>query len=168
MMSLLQNYSSNLKLTFVVFTSAPSIVSGYALRVSNANNVTTTVLRQYMGLPKFLRAPLLTCHSLRTPEALHIFAIHRMLLCWLQCTLKPSPTSIFISKLCQLSGYAVTPTACKIFCVRFVWIVHKNSTRSASDATLDTGGWLDLTGQGLAPCKAHQASLGALTTKLNS
>jgi len=34
---------------------------------------------------------------------------------------------------------------------------------SASDATLDTGGWLDLTGQGLAPCKVHQASLGALT-----
>ena len=38
-------------------------------------------------------------------------------------------------------------------------------TRSASDATLDTGGWLDLTGQGLAPCKAHQASLGALTSE---
>ena len=34
-------------------------------------------------------------------------------------------------------------------------------TRSASDATLDTGGWLNLTGQGLSPCKVHQASLGA-------
>ena len=30
-------------------------------------------------------------------------------------------------------------------------------------ATLDTGGWLALTRQGLAPCKTHQASLGALT-----
>ena len=39
-------------------------------------------------------------------------------------------------------------------------------TRSASDATLDTGGWLNLTGQGLAPCKVHQASLGALTSQI--
>ncbi len=39
----------------------------------------------------------------------------------------------------------------------------QDSTHSATDATLDTGGWLDLTGQGLAPCKVHQASLGALT-----
>ncbi|MCD4811320.1 transposase, partial [bacterium] len=31
-------------------------------------------------------------------------------------------------------------------------------------ATLDTGGWLNLTRQGLAPCKKHQASLGALAT----
>ncbi|NQY75042.1 MAG: hypothetical protein HRT90_09805 [Candidatus Margulisbacteria bacterium] len=27
---------------------------------------------------------------------------------------------------------------------------------SAIGATLDTGGWLDLTRQGLAPCKMHQ------------
>ncbi len=36
-------------------------------------------------------------------------------------------------------------------------------THSATDATLDTGGWLNLTGQGLPPCKVHQALLGALT-----
>ncbi len=41
----------------------------------------------------------------------------------------------------------------------------QDSTHSATDATLDTGGWLNLSGQGLAPCKVHQASLGALTTK---
>ena len=80
-----------------------------------------------MRLPKFLYAPLLTCHSLRTPEALHILAIARMLLFRLRCTLKPSPTSICISKLYQLSGYAVTPTAYKILCVRFVWIVRRIS-----------------------------------------
>ena len=33
-------------------------------------------------------------------------------------------------------------------------------------ATLDTGGWLTLSRQGLAPCKMHQASLGALTLEL--
>ena len=34
---------------------------------------------------------------------------------------------------------------------------------SAQRATLDTGGWLALTRQGLSPCKMHQASLDALT-----
>jgi len=82
-------------------------------------------------------------------------------------TLTLSPTSIFVSTLYQLSGYTVTPTACKILCVRFVCLVHGNFTHSASDATLDTGDWLGLTGQGLAPCKEHQASLGALTSKLS-
>jgi len=32
-------------------------------------------------------------------------------------------------------------------------------------AILDTDGWLTLIRQGLAPCKMHQASLGALTSK---
>ena len=36
-------------------------------------------------------------------------------------------------------------------------------THSAKGATLDTGGWLNPTRQGLAPCKMHQASLDALT-----
>ena len=117
-----------------------------------------------MRLPKFSYVPLLTCHSLMTPEALHILAFRRMLLFRLRCTLKPSPTSICISKLYQLSGYAVTPTACKILCVRFVCLVRRISTHSATDATLDTGDWLNLTGQGLSPCKVHQASLGALTS----
>ena len=58
-------------------------------------------------------------------------------------TLKPSPTPTCISKLYQLSGYTVTPTAYKILCVRFVWFVRR-----------------------ISPCKVHQASLGALTTKL--
>ncbi|MBQ0731425.1 MAG: hypothetical protein KBT75_12035 [Oleispira antarctica] len=61
-------------------------------------------------------------------------------------------------------------------CVRFTCFVRllylilkKNtgkyfrSTNSATGATLDTGGWLNLTRQGLAPCKMHQALLDALT-----
>ena len=41
------------------------------------------------------------------------------------------------------------------------------SSNSATSATLDTGGWLALTRQGLAPCKVHQASLGALTISIS-
>jgi hypothetical protein len=37
---------------------------------------------------------------------------------------------------------------------------------SSTGATLGRSGWLDLPPQGLAPCKKHQASLGALTLAL--
>jgi hypothetical protein len=37
-------------------------------------------------------------------------------------------------------------------------------TSSVAVATLGMSGWLDLTQQGLSPCKKRQASLGALTT----
>jgi hypothetical protein len=39
-------------------------------------------------------------------------------------------------------------------------------SHSAKGATLDTGGWLSLTRQGLTPCKMHQALLDALTLLL--
>jgi hypothetical protein len=37
---------------------------------------------------------------------------------------------------------------------------------SATDARLDTGGWLALTRQGLSPCKKRQAYLGAITFEM--
>ena len=68
-----------------------------------------------------------------------------------------------ISELYQLSGthgvpYGLHDTLCTLrhacsMCLHM----------SAHDATLDTGGWLVLTRQGLSPCKMHQASPGALT-----
>ena len=70
-----------------------------------------------------------------------------------------------ISKLYQLSGYAVTPAAYRILCVCFVRLVHQ-SPDSATDATLDTGGWLALTRPGLSPGKMRQAYLGAITSEL--
>ena len=60
--------------------------------------------------------------------------------------------SKLISKLYQLSGYAVTPAACRILCVRFNCFVRQHKTAdSAAAATLDTGGWLALTRPGLSP-----------------
>ena len=69
-----------------------------------------------------------------------------------------------ISKLYQLSGYAVTPTAYRILCVRFTSFVRQHNTSgSAVGATLDTGGWLALSRPGLSPGKMRQAYLGAIT-----
>ncbi len=139
-------------------------MSGCAFCVSNANNVVHWSSRQYIGLPKFSCAPLLACHSLRlTPPVLHTLAVADDLVLSSAYVKTLDDWNKLISKLYQLSGNAVSPTAYKILCVRFVYFVRRNSTHSAIDATLDTGGWLDLTGQGLSPCKAHQASLGALT-----
>jgi len=66
------------------------------------------------------------------------------------------------------SGCAVTPTAYRILCLRFVHLVRRVYTPdSAMDARLDTGGWLTLTRQGLSPCKRRQACLGAITLGLS-
>ena len=57
-----------------------------------------------------------------------------------------------INKLTMLtaSGICVSPVAYMVLCVRFVSFVHicrsrNRKQRSARNATLDTGGWLDLT-----------------------
>ena len=69
-----------------------------------------------------------------------------------------------ISKLYQLSGYAVTPAAYRILCVRFNCFVRQHQPAdSAAAATLDTGGWLALARPGLSPGKMRQAFLGAIT-----
>ncbi len=52
-----------------------------------------------------------------------------------------------------------------MLCLRFACLVRP-SFDSATDARLDTGGWLTLTRQGLSPCKIRQASLGAITLEL--
>jgi len=116
-----------------------------------------------MGPPKFFNASLPACHSLRTPADIHILTLTDVS-CWLRCTLKPSPSAIRISKLYQLSGHAVAPTAYRILCVRLTCLVRQLTTPdSAAGATLDTGGWLALARPGLPPGKMRQAYLGAVT-----
>ncbi|MGH8655031.1 MAG: hypothetical protein ACREYE_23950, partial [Gammaproteobacteria bacterium] len=41
----------------------------------------------------------------------------------------------------------------------------RRSLDSSTDATLDTGGWLALTRQGLSPCKMRRAFPSAITLK---
>ena len=84
----------------------------------------------------------------------------RMILFCFRCALKPYATGT--SRYEAISTFRemrFSPTACMILCVRFVYFVRRNSIDSAIDATLDTGGWLNLSRQGLSPCKMHQACL---------
>lgn len=155
----------DLKLYIAGITSAPSTVSGCTLRVSNANNVNQQHLRQYMRLPKFLCAPLLTCHSLRTPEAIHILAVSRMFHFGFGYVKTLANLNLHFEAVPTLRVYGYPYGLQDSLCTLRL-DCSQDFTRSASDATLDTGGWLNLTGQGLAPCKVHQASLGALTTNL--
>jgi len=100
---------------------------------------------------------------------------------------KALPDRNGISELCQLSGnhglpYGLHDSLCTlrhacsmrvlkvtgVVCVRVSPSVPQRPAylflrMSAHDATLATGGWLVLPRQGLSPCKAHHASLGALT-----
>jgi len=60
--------------------------------------------------------------------------------------------------------YGLQDSLCtlRLFCSQ-----KKNAfSYSATGATLDTGGRLSLTRQGLAPCKMRQALLGALTPRI--
>ena len=58
------------------------------------------------------------------------------------------------------AGCAVTPTAYRMLCLRFVHLVRRvYHHHSAMAARLDTGGWRALPRQGLAPCKRRQAFL---------
>ena len=72
-----------------------------------------------MGPPKFSDASLPACHSLRTPADLHILATARMLHVGFGNVKTLAIRNKLISKLYQLSGHAVAPTAYRILCVRF-------------------------------------------------
>jgi hypothetical protein len=56
-----------------------------------------------------------------------------------------------ISKLYQLFRERGLPYGLQDLCLRFACLVRL-SLGSATDARLDTGGWLALTRQGLSPC----------------
>ena len=99
-------------------------------------------------------ASLHTCHDLITPLTRHNLTITIALL-GLRWRYKPRQSDlIFIGAIPALQGHA-SPMAYMILCVRFTYIVHLVANvslisispipNSAISATLDTGGWLNLT-----------------------
>lgn len=65
-------------------------------------------------------------------------------------------TNLFSGR-CQHFRITAIPMAYALLCLRFTCFVRGLKSHSATGARLDTGGWLDLTRQGLSPCKVHQA-----------
>ena len=57
----------------------------------------------------------------------------------------------------------MVPTAYKILCVRLPCNIVRQLPDSSTRSTLDTGGGLDLSRQGLSPCKIRQALPSAIT-----
>src|SRR5262245_6241364 len=83
---------------------------------------------------------------------------------WASGALTPSPSAFsLLTGLYQAWGSAVSPTGYVVPCVCFNCLVRLYISASSTVATLGMSGWLDLTQQGLSPCKKRQASLGALT-----
>ena len=102
-------------------TSAVLFPQGF---VSLAFQLSSSVSGQgFDGSPKFLYASLCTCHSLLTPETLHILTIT-------DASVLPS---VYVKTLGDLKfdfeavptlrSYEL-PTACTILCVRFTHFVH--------------------------------------------
>ena len=116
-----------------------------------------------MGSPKFFDAPLHACHVLMTPAGLRNLTT--------AIPLRGLLANVNDRRLHLQAPFGAVPdlrevraslTAYMVPCVRFRPFVRFVSRLSSyGSATLGTGGWLDLTRQGLAPCKKRQACLGA-------
>ena len=115
-----------------------------------------------------LNASLHAYHALRGPRQTLKDLASTGPLAWASGTLTPSPSALTtMSGLYQASGSAGSPAVYVVPCVRFNCVVRLYIFTSFTVATLGMSGWLNLTQQGLSPCKKRQASLGALTIKRN-
>jgi len=121
---------------------------------------------QHPGAARVSQVPgisLHACHALRRPRQTLQDLTIAVPLCWLLGPLNhrrlllglASPRSL--TGLYQAWGSAVSLAACVVPCVRFNCFVRLPSSSTA--ATLGMGGWLNLTRQGLSPCKKRQACL---------
>ena len=106
-----------------------------------------------MGLPEFYSVSLPACHGLWTPADLRTLAFPGALVLPSVNVETLGIRNKLISKLYQHFRVRVTPTAYRILCLRFARLVRRPSGGSATDARLDTGGWLALTRRGLSPRK---------------
>ena len=111
-------------------------------------------LMEHLWISQVPDASLHTCHGLRTPLTRHNLTI-TIALHGLRWRYKPRQSDlIFIGAIPALQGHA-SPMAYMILCVRFTYLVHLVASKSlisisrildsAIGATLDTGGWLNLT-----------------------
>jgi hypothetical protein len=130
----------------------------------------TTVLVEHLWISQVLNTSLHRCHDLITPLTRHNLtfrllwitaALHR-----LQWRYKPlQPDLKFIGAIQALQDhdnpYGLYNSLCTLhqYCSRdAVFTAEKHSliSHSAKGATLDTGGWLNFTWQGLTPCKTQE------------
>ena len=110
---------------------------------------------EHLWISQVPDAPLHTCHDLITPLTRHNLTTVIALL-GLRWRYKPRQSDlIFIGAIPALQEH-VSPMAYMILCVRFTYFVHLiclartnemllQISSSAKGATLDTGGWLNLT-----------------------
>jgi hypothetical protein len=115
--------------------------------------------REPLGLPEFYDASLPACHGLRTPADLHTLANAGVSVLPSAYVKTLGVRNKLTSKLYQHFRVRVTPTAYRILCLRFARFVRR-SFNSATDARLDTGGWLAVARRGLSPRKIRRALLG--------
>ena len=135
-------------------------------------NVPTTVPMEHLWISQVLNTSLHTCHDLITPLTRHNLT-NTVALHGLRWRYKPRQSDLlFIGAIPALQDhdnpYGLYDSLCTLhqYCSCGAVLTaekHLLITHSAKGATLDTGGWLNLTWQGLTPCKMHQASLDALT-----
>ncbi len=139
-------------------------VGMHYLDTINIIDININLIKELLGSRKFLSLLLKHATLLDSGGPLHTRQSACNILA--SASLKTSPTTNHHSFGAELlKEGTILPAAYSILCVRFTSLVpclHNKGT-SARRATLDTGGWLSLTRQGLSPCKKRQASLAAPT-----
>ncbi len=128
-----------------------------SLRVSSISVSENNVIRGINGSLKFSNTSLCTCHNLLTPEALHILTNTNASVL-VSVGVKPlTDLNFYFEAVCYASSQGLrNPYGLYISLCTLHLYCSSSKTLSATSATLDTGCWLDLTRQGLAPCKMHQ------------
>ena len=95
-----------------------------------------------LGLPGFPNESLPACHGLRTPADLHTLARNgRFVLP--SASLKTSASATSLSRSCtSTSGCAITPTACRILCLRLAPLVRLPSKSKLRQGPKARYGWV--------------------------
>ncbi len=121
-----------------------------------------------IGASQVPDASLHTCHALMTPADPPESRPNDSFV-WASVTLTTSPSALYYSNCNEAVPdfrevrIPLWPTWCPVYASYESF--STSFYTSFPYATLGRGGWLNLTPQGLAPCKKRQALLGALTFK---
>jgi len=119
------------------------------------------------GFPSSLTLLFLHATACGLRRTFNTLAIFGYLSCCLRCTLKPSASATTHFEAVPALQGARHPYGLQDTLSTLRPPCSPPFGDSATDARLDTGGWLALTRRGLSPRKKRRAYLGAITVKLS-
>ena len=167
-LTILLRLPAQLSVTLLRFRLGP--VSGFPLPCLNIRipSLVPSHWQEPMGPPKFLCASLPACHGLWTPADLPILALTDVLVLP-SADVKPLGIRNYSFRSCtSSSGCAVTPTAYRILCLRFVHLLFAIFILLLRNGRKTRYGWLAKPyPTGTFTLQDTPSFLGAITIEIN-